>query len=1032
MSINIEQIRERMVQRFSDVQTVDKSIIRLARKAGDTPFAVYYLDLAEDLPRTQEELTAYQDRVIGSYYFEDTKSLQWNNYLYFVTSADQLATEEAQQAKGLIEADRNYARKFVVSEEDLDSLFAPALIESAEQLPHTNVLTTWIDLLTEAGLDQAILSDDNLPKRLALIESSSGEPSTKVETRQQIEKSEPALPIHSLWLKTFRDFPRQRNFDFGKVNLVFGPNATGKTSLFEAIELFYCGRNKRNPGASSVYELVATFKDGRRETATESRSQQVFRSRNLGWYGQSEIKTNDLYRSFAQFNFLDTDAAASLAADGNSSRIDEDLSKLLVGPAASKVWQNIERVNDAVSSNLRDLRTAVSRSEQELVVLRGQLNESAARLDSDSIRTRLGQMMDRLGWKESSIDDNTSPRVLMEALPELISLARQAEELDWVQPPASMNQLARYCRESKDTIEKVELAIDELDTLKERYERLTNNVKRDREASDLLDEAERLLSSGLGSRLTELAKWQSTVGMYSNLPSDLDAEVAINLSSVDSQLTVKASHEAALSERSEAETAAAGAKHEYATFSTRRDQSLNLAQELREIATRILQNSTEPDECPLCHTRFGPGELARRIEGGADQYLKTLGQTLLTQISQKDDVVRKSIETESALSSLMAFSERMGLSRDVSVGSALTQLQEGRRALEDARGRLSALNSEIRSLESRGVSMARLQETSARLGELGYPLAEYSIQAARELATKVDKSLLASIQTSEGWKRDENEREQKLRADLSSVAFDVVNFRAALFQLKKRLVATASLLGRLESFSSSFPWIEEKPLVELVVEAEAVREVAVELQAALTREARAKNAYKELVARVENVEADLVKLQARTKRLAEANSVLNTLRNQHSLAGAMEYALSQYRDRAEAIFKRIHSPEEFSGLGSSWTTLVRKVDGGEATLSEISTGQRAAFALSIFLAQNSELNASTAPRVVLIDDPIAHVDDLNSLSFLDYLREVALTGQRQIFFATASDKLAALFERKFDFMGAEFRRFDLQRETALN
>ena len=59
----------------------------------------------------------------------------------------------------------------------------------------------------------------------------------------------------------------------------------------------------------------------------------------------------------------------------------------------------------------------------------------------------------------------------------------------------------------------------------------------------------------------------------------------------------------------------------------------------------------------------------------------------------------------------------------------------------------------------------------------------------------------------------------------------------------------------------------------------------------------------------------------------------------------------------------------------------------------------------------------SAPPVILIDDPIAHVDDLNCLAFLDYLREIALTGRRQIFFSTANDKLASMFERKFDFLG---------------
>ena len=103
------------------------------------------------------------------------------------------------------------------------------------------------------------------------------------------------------------------------------------------------------------------------------------------------------------------------------------------------------------------------------------------------------------------------------------------------------------------------------------------------------------------------------------------------------------------------------------------------------------------------------------------------------------------------------------------------------------------------------------------------------------------------------------------------------------------------------------------------------------------------------------------------------------------------------------------------------------MDGSEARLSEISTGQRAALVLSIFLAQNAQL--TVAPPVILIDDPIAHVDDLNSLSFLDYLREIVLKGRRQVFFSTANDKLATLIERKFDFLGSDgFRRIDLRRE----
>jgi chromosome segregation protein len=105
---------------------------------------------------------------------------------------------------------------------------------------------------------------------------------------------------------------------------------------------------------------------------------------------------------------------------------------------------------------------------------------------------------------------------------------------------------------------------------------------------------------------------------------------------------------------------------------------------------------------------------------------------------------------------------------------------------------------------------------------------------------------------------------------------------------------------------------------------------------------------------------------------------------------------------------------------------LRTANGHDArTLDEISTGQRAAFALSIFLARNR--TAASAPPVLLIDDPIAHIDDLNALSFLDYLRDLAVNSGRQIFFATADTRVASLFSKKFSFLGESFKTINLVR-----
>ena len=80
----------------------------------------------------------------------------------------------------------------------------------------------------------------------------------------------------------------------------------------------------------------------------------------------------------------------------------------------------------------------------------------------------------------------------------------------------------------------------------------------------------------------------------------------------------------------------------------------------------------------------------------------------------------------------------------------------------------------------------------------------------------------------------------------------------------------------------------------------------------------------------------------------------------------------------------------------------------------MSSGQRAALGLAIFVANNLAHNA--APKVMLLDEPFAHLDDINSLSFFNLLIELATQVEpqveRQVIFATASDDIAQLLKRK--------------------
>lgn len=1029
MTLDISQLSEQISARFPDLIQVVEGVIRFTKKVGQRSYAVYYLDLTQNLPISLEALTKYQDRVIGSHYFEGSKSLQWSNYLYFITTKERLASGELSRAKALIERDRSYARKFVIPEDEIDSVLTPPVVAPSQVFPHVGILSEWTKYLIEAGLDQAILSSDDLPTRIRLIEDSSKSPAAKLKGFKHNIIDDSNVFISSLLLNKYRKFPIQRRFEFGAVNLIFGANGSGKTSLLEAIELFYCGRTKRNPSRSDMYDFTLAMANGKTELVNSNRDLQAFRDRNLAWYGQPEIRTNNLYHSFAQFNFLNTDAAVGLM--DSTSRIEDDLSKLLVGPEASEVWRNIVRVADEVTKKLSSLRLLDSQIKEELVNIDIQLKlTSEVREESDTIFDRLKEMIHRIGWRNEG-DKETLANSTVKLLSEFAPLLKKATTYDWITSPISIDGLFEYCHDTKSVIEMAEFYFKKIISLEDEEKRIINVINANKRASELMYQLELYIGVDLPNKVAACSKEQAIFAKLSNWLAGLDANLDVNLlnalSNSDQDTLVAALYETAISNHFTAEKLLTNAKIEYENFRKLRDQSLSLVHQLREIAAKILQENPNPDECPLCHTKFEKHELVKHIHFGVDKNHEDFDHLMFLKMREHENAFLNTKNMELALQWIVIFLERVELApHNMSVRSALAELENAKKSLEKAKNQLQILNAEIASLELSGFSMTKLEYIEDQLRKLGYSFNFYSKKDVALLLSDIDKGTRVSSEILETHRKELDKIKQELEKILGNNDYAHYPPKARLSLLKEEFAKTEILRDKLGYFFSSYPWPRDQPLAKFAVEAESIREVASDLLIVLAREKQAKITYTESVTRKGELEKKLADLHPRIHRLSKALFVLNEIKDEHSLNKAMETALQESRAAIETIFRQIHSPAEFSGLGSSWSTLIRKLDGQEAKLTEISTGQRAAFALSIFLAQNAQLKK--APPVILIDDPIAYIDDMNALSFLDYLREVALSDQRQIFFATANDKLAALFERKFDFLGAErFRRINLER-----
>jgi len=165
------------------------------------------------------------------------------------------------------------------------------------------------------------------------------------------------------------------------------------------------------------------------------------------------------------------------------------------------------------------------------------------------------------------------------------------------------------------------------------------------------------------------------------------------------------------------------------------------------------------------------------------------------------------------------------------------------------------------------------------------------------------------------------------------------------------------------------------------------------------------------------------------ERLRKAIAVLEGIQREHSAEKYFRKFFTNNLQQISNLFSVMHAPRDFEKIvwqeeNPTAIRAVRRIDSAGCPVSTLSSGQRNALSLAIFLTMNQKV--SRGPSVIMLDDPVIHVDDLNIVSFFDCLRELLSGFQRQIFFTTASAKTANLFKKKFDYLGTDsFREFEL-------
>lgn len=286
-----------------------------------------------------------QEDLLADHYFEHESDLRWNMYLYFVYEGTYLL-ENINIVK--IEEDDSYAVKLFISINDLLSFF----IQTKD---------IWFFNYLNLGVYKGIMSVNSIiiAKWKNYIKNISLELQEKLmlmlnnlEFKIDVKETGFIKKIKSLHLLNYRShcFPKAFELKFGQVNVFFGSNGTGKTSILEAIESSITGeikRDEKNSDDDFKSTIVASVIEKKNNYFSTSYYSNMISYRkklllNKLWYNSVTINDESLNSNFNIYNFINSDMIykfiyketdyikkfTNLLCDNNVLQIQEDINEL--------------------------------------------------------------------------------------------------------------------------------------------------------------------------------------------------------------------------------------------------------------------------------------------------------------------------------------------------------------------------------------------------------------------------------------------------------------------------------------------------------------------------------------------------------------------------------------------------------------------------------------------------------------------------------------------------------------------------------
>ena len=1034
--MNLDKTEEIIERHFPNqqVEKYDKGVFRCTKEYHDEPYEILYIDCNKTWTKEEFDLEEYQEKYLLNDFYRTNNYLQWNYYFIFLGNQDEIKKNRSR--KEMIERDQIYSRKFVMSVEDFDLWLDKIEDITTSQVTdiQQDLSTQWINFLRDADLDCVYLKDENYTDGVERYLK--GEPIKENNSQSDISSDSSVERIHEvkkLYLNNYRDYPQKKEYEFGKVNLINGVNGSGKTSLLESLELLLCGESYRNPDENtSEFQIKALINNGQTSIEYSPDDISIYKKRDEYWYNnpyhRGSIKT---HLNFKKYNFFNSDAAFELSSESHSYNIKKAFEDMALGETVNAIEK---RLNGFYERFQRELKSYSKNIEQWQIDIKNEQEVIDEISDTDKNPEKFFKEFKKeckdIGWK---INETLGREKVLTYFQKNITSAEQLlksinQDLSWIEKfnLRNIKELEASYSESVGRVKQVNKKLKQtalkLEELKEEESELFTKQKRLNKFKEYyaLDNTEELI--GIDEKIKDITREVDKYSKVEELLEQTTLEFLKNTSGKlnDYQEDVSEQIQILKDERKEL-------RGKIKSVRKGVDLLEEIVSEIKSKGKQFVKHNSDTNECPLCHTKFEEGQLSERISRAHTEF-------------KQSELLEDFIEDENDLNSRIKMLEdkRKNLSQikelsfhiygedytDVSIEELLGKLDQNSIMLKKAKSRLDKAKSLRQEFANNGLSEDEFQ------GLLEY--FEDEDLADQEARNKMHSEIRDSLETKKREKSEHHKNRGELKDEketiLNNRVFEVDDQEEELFKRSRKL---KTILKRLEDLEQYIEFEEDVNIDEIENRISKIYGLYQKTNELFNEKEQNKIKLKAANDKIEELENKISNASEIKERAKKATDSISYIFDNYSKS---EYLNTFFKHNISDIadtFMMIHSPREFSGLdltedNGSTLTLVRSRNGKEVTLNEISSGQRSALALSIFLTLNKQLD--NGPDVILFDDPLTTIDDLNILSFLDYLREIVLNKDKQVFFATANDDIANLFKKKFEFLGENsFKKFDLSR-----